>query len=106
VLVRRGGQTPLGLAERLEKAGVPIVGTSPKAIDLAEDRGAFGEVLTNAGLPPPAFGSGPAAPPQTAVTRCWCGRRMCWAAAAWRSSTTTTPWRATSPAPPSCRPSI
>lgn len=56
VIVQLGGQTPLGLAERLEKAGVPIVGTSPKAIDLAEDRGAFGEVLTNAGLPAPKFG--------------------------------------------------
>src|SRR6476620_3571843 len=57
VIVQLGGQTPLGLAERLEKAGVPIVGTSPKAIDLAEDRGAFGEVLTNAGLPAPKFGT-------------------------------------------------
>ncbi len=56
VIVQLGGQTPLGLAERLEKAGVPIVGTSPKAIDLAEDRGAFGELLTNAGLPAPRFG--------------------------------------------------
>src|SRR6185295_17132756 len=55
VIVQLGGQTPLGLAERLEAAGVPIVGTSPKAIDLAEDRGAFGEVLNNAGLPAPRF---------------------------------------------------
>jgi carbamoyl-phosphate synthase large subunit len=57
VIVQLGGQTPLGLAERLEKAGVPIVGTSPKAIDLAEDRGEFGEVLRNAGLPAPRFGT-------------------------------------------------
>src|SRR5689334_16119422 len=56
-IVQLGGQTPLGLAERLEKAGVPIVGTSPKAIDLAEDRGAFGEVLNIAGLPAPRFGT-------------------------------------------------
>ncbi|KUI33805.1 carbamoyl-phosphate synthase large subunit [Mycobacterium sp. GA-2829] len=56
VIVQLGGQTPLGLAERLEKAGVPIVGTSPKAIDLAEDRGEFGEVLRRAGLPAPRFG--------------------------------------------------
>ncbi|MCV7226907.1 carbamoyl-phosphate synthase large subunit [Mycolicibacterium komossense] len=55
-IVQLGGQTPLGLAERLEKAGVPIVGTSPKAIDLAEDRGAFGDVLIAAGLPAPKFG--------------------------------------------------
>ncbi|MCV7256621.1 carbamoyl-phosphate synthase large subunit [Mycolicibacterium fluoranthenivorans] len=57
VIVQLGGQTPLGLAERLERAGVPIVGTSPKAIDLAEDRGEFGEVLTKAGLPAPRFGT-------------------------------------------------
>jgi carbamoyl-phosphate synthase large subunit len=56
VIVQLGGQTPLGLAQRLEDAGVPIVGTSPKAIDLAEDRGEFGEVLKNAGLPAPRFG--------------------------------------------------
>ena len=56
-IVQLGGQTPLGLAERLEQAGVPIVGTSPRAIDLAEDRGAFGEVLTTAGLPAPRFGT-------------------------------------------------
>ncbi|AMO61748.1 carbamoyl-phosphate synthase large chain [Mycolicibacterium phlei] len=56
VIVQLGGQTPLGLAERLQNAGVPIVGTSPKAIDLAEDRGHFGEVLTAAGLPAPKYG--------------------------------------------------
>ncbi|MCB0948237.1 MAG: carbamoyl-phosphate synthase large subunit, partial [Mycobacterium sp.] len=57
VIVQLGGQTPLGLADRLEKAGVPIVGTPPEAIDLAEDRGRFGEVLTAAGLPAPRFGT-------------------------------------------------
>ena len=57
VIVQLGGQTPLGLADRLEAAGVPIVGTSPAAIDLAEDRGEFGKVLTAAGLPAPAFGT-------------------------------------------------
>jgi carbamoyl-phosphate synthase large subunit len=57
VIVQLGGQTPLGLAQRLADEGVPIVGTSPKAIDLAEDRGEFGEVLTNAGLPAPRFGT-------------------------------------------------
>lgn len=56
VIVQLGGQTPLGLAERLQDAGVPIVGTSPRAIDLAEDRGHFGEVLTAAGLPAPKYG--------------------------------------------------
>jgi carbamoyl-phosphate synthase large subunit len=56
VIVQLGGQTPLGLAARLTAAGVPVVGTSAAAIDLAEDRGAFGEVLRAAGLPAPAFG--------------------------------------------------
>ncbi|MGV0994158.1 MAG: carbamoyl-phosphate synthase large subunit [Mycobacterium sp.] len=57
VIVQLGGQTPLGLAHRLEEAGVPIVGTRPEAIDLAEDRGRFGQVLINAGLPAPKFGT-------------------------------------------------
>jgi len=57
VIVQLGGQTPLGLAHRLEAAGVPIVGTRPEAIDLAEDRGRFGQVLVNAGLPAPKFGT-------------------------------------------------
>ena len=57
VLVQLGGQTPLGLAAQLEEAGVPIVGTSPSAIDLAEDRREFGEVLMKAGLPAPEFGT-------------------------------------------------
>ncbi|HNP56173.1 MAG TPA: carbamoyl-phosphate synthase large subunit [Gordonia sp. (in: high G+C Gram-positive bacteria)] len=57
VIVQLGGQTPLGLAHRLADAGVPIVGTGPDAIDLAEDRGEFGRVLTEAGLPAPAFGT-------------------------------------------------
>ena len=57
VLVQLGGQTPLGLAAGLAAAGVPIVGTSPDAIHLAEDRGAFGHVLATAGLPAPKFGT-------------------------------------------------
>ncbi|OBK91327.1 carbamoyl-phosphate synthase large subunit [Mycolicibacter sinensis] len=57
VIVQLGGQTPLRLAQRLADAGVPIVGTSPEAIDLAEDRGAFGDVLAGAGLPAPRYGT-------------------------------------------------
>ena len=57
VICQLGGQTPLGLAQRLKDAGVPIVGTSPEAIHLAEDRGAFGEVLATAQLPAPKFGT-------------------------------------------------
>lgn len=57
VIVQLGGQTPLGLAERLTQAGVPVVGTSASAIDLAEDRGEFGKVLAEAKLPAPDFGT-------------------------------------------------
>jgi carbamoyl-phosphate synthase large subunit len=57
VVVQLGGQTPLGLAQALEDAGVPIVGTPPRAIHLAEERGAFGAVLAAAGLPAPAHGT-------------------------------------------------
>ena len=56
VIVQLGGQTPLGLAQQLKDAGVPIVGTSPEAIHLAEERGAFGRVLDDAGLPSPKHG--------------------------------------------------
>src|SRR6185369_10361484 len=51
VIVQLGGQTPLGLAHGLAAEGVPIVGTSPDAIDLAEDRGAFGRLLAASDLP-------------------------------------------------------
>ncbi|MHC9553046.1 carbamoyl phosphate synthase large subunit [Corynebacterium diphtheriae] len=57
VIVQLGGQTPLGLAEKLRDAGAPVIGTTPEAIDLAEDRGEFGEVLRKAQLPAPAFGT-------------------------------------------------
>ena len=56
VIVQLGGQTPLRLAAALKAAGLPLVGTSPEAIDLAEDRGEFGEVLHAAGLPAPKYG--------------------------------------------------
>ncbi|SEM45827.1 carbamoyl-phosphate synthase large subunit [Streptacidiphilus jiangxiensis] len=57
VLVQLGGQTPLGLAQALKDNGVTIVGTSPEAIHLAEERGAFGRVLVEAGLPAPKHGT-------------------------------------------------
>lgn len=57
LIVTLGGQTPLSLAQRLYDAGLPILGTSPAAIDAAEDRGEFGKVLEAAGLPAPAFGT-------------------------------------------------
>ncbi|MGW0754109.1 carbamoyl-phosphate synthase large subunit [Streptomyces sp. NPDC002587] len=57
VIVQLGGQTPLGLAQALKDNGVPVVGTSPEAIHAAEDRGAFGQVLADAGLPAPKHGT-------------------------------------------------
>ncbi|MCH9816199.1 MAG: carbamoyl-phosphate synthase large subunit [Actinomycetia bacterium] len=57
VIVQLGGQTPLGLAQGLKDLGVPIVGTTPESIHLAEERGAFGRVLAAAGLPAPKHGT-------------------------------------------------
>jgi len=57
IIVQLGGQTPLSLARRLAEAGLPILGTPPEAIDAAEDRGIFGQVLLDANLPAPAFGT-------------------------------------------------
>jgi carbamoyl-phosphate synthase large subunit len=53
VIVQMGGQTPLNLAIPLMKEGVPIIGTSPESIDLAEDREKFGELLEDLGLKQP-----------------------------------------------------
>jgi carbamoyl-phosphate synthase large subunit len=57
VICTLGGQTPLGLAQRLKDVGVTVLGTQPEAIDLAEHRGAFGRVLAVAGLPAPKHGT-------------------------------------------------
>ncbi|MCC3291297.1 MULTISPECIES: carbamoyl-phosphate synthase large subunit [unclassified Arthrobacter] len=57
VFVQLGGQTPLKLAQALADAGVPILGTSPAAIDLAEHRGAFQQVLDEGGLTAPKNGT-------------------------------------------------
>src|SRR5580704_2261621 len=57
VIVQLGGQTPLGLARALGAAHVPVVGTSPEAIHLAEDRAAFAQVLHEAGLTAPRYGT-------------------------------------------------
>ena len=56
VIVQFGGQTPLKLANALEEAGIPILGTTPDAIDLAEDRERFQELVTNLGLKQPHNG--------------------------------------------------
>jgi len=57
VIVQFGGQTPLNLAMRLHEAGVPIIGTSPDSIDLAEDRKRFGALLNQIGIPQPENGT-------------------------------------------------
>ncbi|WP_395638881.1 carbamoyl-phosphate synthase large subunit [Pseudolysinimonas sp.] len=62
VIVQLGGQTALGLAKGLEAAGVPILGTSPSAIDLAEERGLFSDILDAAGLLAPKNGIATDAP--------------------------------------------
>jgi carbamoyl-phosphate synthase large subunit len=56
VIVQFGGQTPLNLAMRLHRAGVPIIGTNAESIDLAEDRKRFGALLHELGIPQPANG--------------------------------------------------
>ncbi len=57
LIVQFGGQTPLNLAMPLKAAGLPIIGTDPSNIDLAEDRKLFGKLLTELGIPAPAHGS-------------------------------------------------
>jgi carbamoyl-phosphate synthase large subunit len=57
VVCTLGGQTPLGLAQRLKDAGVPVLGTSPEAIDAAEHRGSFSRVLADTGLRAPQHGT-------------------------------------------------
>ena len=67
VIVQFGGQTPLNLAKALEAAGVPIIGTSPESIDLAEDRERFRLVIERLGL---------RQPPNASATRCEEARRI------------------------------
>ena len=62
VIVQFGGQTPLKLVRKLADAGVPILGTSPDAIDLAEDRERFGAFMVEIGLPMPEHGIAHSAP--------------------------------------------
>jgi carbamoyl-phosphate synthase large subunit len=69
VIVQLGGQTPLGLARDLEAARVPVVGTSPQAIHLAEDRAAFARVLDQAGLTAPRYGTATTAGEAAGIAR-------------------------------------
>ncbi|MCC7157484.1 MAG: carbamoyl-phosphate synthase large subunit, partial [Bryobacterales bacterium] len=57
VIVQFGGQTPLNLALPLKQAGVPIIGTQPENIDLAEDRKLFGKLLADLDIPSPDWGT-------------------------------------------------
>ena len=100
VIVQYGGQTPLKLCRALEAAGVPIIGTTPDAIDCAEDRERFQHLLQKLNLRQPpnrtarteedASGS----PPKSAI-RSSCVRPTCSAAAPWTSCTRPKPCSAT-----------
>ena len=57
VIVQLGGQTALKLAEKLERYGIKIIGTSYQALDLAEDRGSFSDLLKENDIPYPKYGS-------------------------------------------------
>jgi carbamoyl-phosphate synthase large subunit len=70
VIVQFGGQTPLKLAAALEREGIPILGTSPDAIDLDEDRAAMKRLLSR----------------RISAILCCCARHMFWVGARWRSS--------------------
>jgi len=69
VIVQFGGQTPLNLALPLKQAGVPIIGTDPENIDLAEDRKLFGRVLDELGIPAAPYGTATSVEEALAVAR-------------------------------------
>ena len=98
VICQLGGQTPLGLAHGLEEAGVRdrrhLAGRDPPRRGARRLRP---RCSPRPGCRRPSTGWRPASPtrggsPPRSPTRCWCGRRTCWAAAAWRSCTTTPRW--------------
>ncbi len=68
VIVQLGGQTALKLAEKLSKYGIKIIGTSFEALDLAEDRGHFSELLTKLDIPFPEFGTATSADEAAAIS--------------------------------------
>ena len=93
VIVQYGGQTPLKLARELEAAGVPIIGTSPDAIDRAEDRERFQQAVNRLGLKQPANATVTAIEQaverrRASAIRWWCALPTCWAAGRWRLSMT------------------
>ena len=94
VIVQFGGQTPLNIAGELAEAGVKILGTSPDTIDLAEDRDRFRKMMEKMGIPMPESGMASSFEEALADRRAdrlpadGAAVVSCWAAAAWRSSTT------------------
>ena len=98
VIVQFGGQTPLNLALPLKRLGVPIIGTDPENIDLAEDRKLFGKLLDDLedSVARKRHGDQRRRSRATSrgalATRCWCAPATCSAAAPWSSPTTKTPF--------------
>ena len=95
VIVQYGGQTPLKLARALEEAGVPIIGTSPDSIDLAEDRERFQQLVNRLKLKQPPNRTARSVEEAVArrrrsAIRSSCARRTSSAAARWRSCTART----------------
>ena len=101
VITQFGGQTAISLAGGLGACDVPLLGTSVESIDLAEDRHRFDRAHGEAGCTASAGGGGAdgaggAADGRTrSVIRCWCGPRMSWEVAPWRSSAPRKRWNAT-----------
>ena len=89
VIVQFGGQTPLNLALPLKRLGVPIIGTDPDNIDLAEDRKLFGKLLEDLAHSLPRErhrhqrGRSLRRGAAHRLSRCWCGPATCWAGAPW-----------------------
>ena len=104
VIVQLGGQTPLKLSHHLERAGVPILGTSPDAIDLAEDRERFQGLLHRLGLRQPANATAKDAAEalekaKDSASRSSSARPTCWAAGRWGSRASPTRSRPSRPTP-------
>ena len=89
VIVQFGGQTPLNLALPLKRLGVPIIGTDPENIDLAEDRKLLRQAARRSAHSLPAKRHrhqrrrGLRSRARASATRCWCAPATCWAGAPW-----------------------
>ena len=92
-LVQFGGQTAIDLSQSLSTAGMPILGSSAEAIDIASDRQKFEDFLSRLGIPQPPGAavstvSEPFRWPRPSATPPWCARATCWAAGRWKSCRT------------------